>query len=126
MSSVIITVSSKMQVPMMGVAMIIQIALCRNSPVTALKNLNIPVLGIIENMSGLKCPHCGKNIDLFKSGGGGKAALEFNLPFLGKIPIDINIVNSTDEGKPYIFQYRNSETAQTFNKVVELILSKIR
>jgi ATP-binding protein involved in chromosome partitioning len=94
--------------------------------VNFLKNLKIPILGIIENMSGLKCPHCGKNIDLFKSGGGEKAALEFNLPFLGKIPININIVNSTDEGKPYIFQYKNSETAQTFNKVVELILSKIR
>jgi ATP-binding protein involved in chromosome partitioning len=91
-----------------------------------LKNLKIPILGIIENMSGLKCPYCGKNIDLFKSGGGEKAALEFNLPFLGKIPIDINIVNSTDEGKPYIFQYKNSETAQIFNKVVELILAKIK
>jgi len=49
--------------------------------VNFLKNLSIPVLGVIENMSGLKCPHCGKNIDLFKSGGGEKAALEFNLPF---------------------------------------------
>jgi len=91
-----------------------------------LKNLKIPILGIIENMSGLKCPYCGKNIDLFKSGGGGKAALEFNLPFLGKIPIDINIVNSTDEGKPYIFQYKNSETAQILNKIVELILARMK
>jgi len=91
-----------------------------------LKNLKIPILGIIENMSGLKCPHCGNNIDLFKSGGGEKAAREFKIPFLGKIPIDLNMVDSTDEGKPYIFQYKNSETAQTFNKVVELILDKIK
>ena len=91
-----------------------------------LKNLNIPILGIIENMSGLKCPHCGKNIDLFKSGGGEKVALEFNIPFLGKIPIDINLVESSDEGKPYIFQYKNSETAQIFNKIVELILAKMK
>ena len=91
-----------------------------------LKSLNIPILGIIENMSGLKCPHCGKNIDLFKSGGGKKAAEEFKIPFLGKIPIDTDIVNSTDEGKPYISQYKNSETAQIFNKVVELILAKIK
>jgi len=90
-----------------------------------LKKLNIPILGIIENMSGLKCPYCGKNIDLFKSGGGGKAALEFDLAFLGKIPIDINMVNSTDEGKPYIFQYKNSETAQVFNKIVESIITYI-
>jgi len=93
--------------------------------VNFLKNLNIPILGIIENMSGLKCPHCGKNIDLFKSGGGEKAALEFDLPFLGKIPIDINMVNSTDEGKPYIFQYKNSETAQIFNKIVKSIITYI-
>jgi Mrp family chromosome partitioning ATPase len=90
-----------------------------------LKNLNIPILGIIENMSGLKCPHCGKNIDLFKSGGGEKVALEFNIPFLGKIPIDINLVESSDEGKPYILQYKNSETAQVFNKIVELIITQI-
>ncbi len=89
-----------------------------------LKNLNIPILGIIENMSGLKCPHCGKNIDLFKSGGGEKVALEFNIPFLGKIPIDINLVESSDEGKPYILQYKNSETAQVFNKIVELIITQ--
>jgi len=94
--------------------------------VNFLKNLKIPILGVIENMSGLKCPHCGKNIDLFKSGGGEKAAQEFNLPFLGKIPIDLNIVNSADEGKPYIFQYKDSETAQIFNKVVELIINQIK
>ncbi|MBA7611494.1 Iron-sulfur cluster carrier protein [subsurface metagenome] len=91
--------------------------------VNFLKNLNIPILGIIENMSGLKCPYCGKNIDLFKSGGGKKAAEEFKLPFLGKIPIDINMVNSTDEGKPYIFQYKDSETARIFNKIVKLIIT---
>jgi Mrp family chromosome partitioning ATPase len=94
--------------------------------VNFLRKLKIPILGIIENMSGLKCPHCGKNIDLFKSGGGEKAAKEFNLPFLGKIPIDINMVNSTDEGKPYIFQYKDSETTQAFNKVVELILAQMK
>lgn len=91
-----------------------------------LKNLNIPILGIIENMSVLKCPYCGKNIDLFKSGGGKKTAEEFKVPFLGKIPIDIDMVNSTDEGKPYISQYKNSKTAQVFNKIVELILVKIK
>jgi len=77
-------------------------------------------------MSGLKCPYCGRNIDLFKSGGGEKAAKEFNLPFLGKIPLDLNMVNSTDEGRPYISQYKDSETAQIFNQIVELILTQIK
>jgi len=94
--------------------------------VNFLKNLKIPILGIIENMSGLKCPHCGKNIDLFKSGGGEKAAQEFNLPFLGKIPIDLNIVIAADEGNPYICQYKDTETTQIFNKTVELILNQIK
>jgi Mrp family chromosome partitioning ATPase len=94
--------------------------------VNFLRKLKIPILGIIENMSGLKCPHCGKNIDLFKSGGGEKAAEEFNLPFLGKIPIDLNMVNSTDDGKPYILQYKDSGTAQIFNKIVELIITQIK
>ena len=92
--------------------------------VNFLKNLKIPILGIIENMSGLKCPHCGKNIDLFKSGGGKEAAQEFNLPFLGKIPIDLNIVISADEGKPYICQYKDTETAQIFNRIVKVIIKK--
>jgi len=91
-----------------------------------LKNLKIPVLGIIENMSGFKCPHCGNNIDLFKSGGGEKAAEEFKIPFLGKIPIDIDMVNSADEGSPYISQHKNSETTQIFNKIVELILTQMK
>lgn len=92
--------------------------------VNFLKNLKIPILGIIENMSGLKCPHCGKNIDLFKSGGGKEAAQEFNLPFLGKIPIDLNIVIAADEGKPYICQYKDTETAQIFNRIVKVIIKK--
>jgi len=94
--------------------------------VNFLRNLKIPVLGIIENMSGLKCPYCGKNIDLFKSGGGKKAAEEFKIPFLGKIPIDLNMVNSTDDGKPYIFQYKDSDTARIFKKIVELIINQIK
>ena len=94
--------------------------------VNFLKNLKIPILGIIENMSGLKCPYCGKNIDLFKSGGGEKAAEEFKIPFLGKIPIDLNMVNSADEGKPYILQYKDSDIAQIFNKIVELIINQIK
>lgn len=94
--------------------------------VNFLKNLKIPILGIIENMSGLKCPHCGKNIDLFKSGGGEKAAKEFEVPFLGRIPLDINIVNSSDEGTPFILKFKNSETTQVFSNMVELVLKQMK
>ncbi|GAB4112172.1 MAG: Mrp/NBP35 family ATP-binding protein [Candidatus Caldatribacteriota bacterium] len=94
--------------------------------VNFLKNLKIPILGIIENMSGLKCPHCGNIIDLFKKGGGEKAAREFEVSFLGRIPLDINIVNSSDEGIPFILKFKNSETAQVFSNMVELVLKQMK
>jgi ATP-binding protein involved in chromosome partitioning len=62
------------------------------------KKMNLPILGIIENMSGLTCLHCGKNIDLFKKGGGQKAAEDFKIPFLGAIPLDPAIVIQGDAG----------------------------
>lgn len=62
------------------------------------KKMNLPILGIIENMSGFTCPHCGNNIDLFKKGGGLKAAKDFNIPFLGAIPLDPIIVIQGDKG----------------------------
>lgn len=66
------------------------------------ERLDLPVLGIIENMSGLICPHCGKTIDLFGSGGGKRAAAKLNVPFLGSIPLDPAMSRAGDEGRPYI------------------------
>ena len=85
------------------------------------RSLNLKILGIIENMSGMVCPHCGKEIDLFKEGGGKKVALELGVPFLGKIPIDPQIVISTDEGKPFIGTQPDSEASKAFMKIVESI-----
>ena len=62
------------------------------------KKMNLPIIGLIENMSGLNCPHCGKKINLFKKGGGKKAAIEFNINFLGTIPLDPSIVEQGDTG----------------------------
>ena len=85
------------------------------------KELHIPVIGIVENMSGLICPYCGKKIDLFKVGGGEKAAKELGVPFLGRIPIDPTIVLSGDAGKPFLLEDPNSEAAKAFNQIVEKI-----
>jgi len=85
------------------------------------KKMNMPVIGIVENMSGFKCPHCGKNIDLFKTGGGLKASKDFNVPFLGKIPIDPQIVETGDSGKTFAIKSENSDTAKSFKKIVENI-----
>lgn len=89
--------------------------------VTFARTLNMPVIGIIENMSGFVCPHCGKTIDLFKTGGGFKAALELKVPFLGKVPIDQKIVETGDSGKPFVLEYSNSESAKVFKEIVDKI-----
>jgi len=86
------------------------------------QRLNLRILGIIENMSGMVCPHCGEKIDLFKEGGGVKIAVELGVPFLGKIPLDPKIVTSADEGKPFITTQPDSEASQAFNKIVEKIV----
>ena len=64
------------------------------------KSLDMNVLGIIENMSGLICPHCAGEIDLFKTGGGKRASKDLEVPFLGAIPIDPNVVLAGDAGIP--------------------------
>jgi ATP-binding protein involved in chromosome partitioning len=93
----------------------------RKAVAFALK-LNLKVVGIIENMSGMVCPHCGKKIDLFKEGGGYKAALELGVPFLGKIPLDPQIVTSGDEGKPFIATQPGSEATKAFMNIVKNIM----
>jgi Mrp family chromosome partitioning ATPase len=83
------------------------------------KQLKIPVLGIVENMSGFICPHCGKRTDLFKTGGGEKAAREMNIPFLGKVPFEPEIVTSGDEGRPFVREQKESEAGRIFSQMVD-------
>jgi ATP-binding protein involved in chromosome partitioning len=85
------------------------------------RKLNLEVVGIIENMSGLICPHCGKKIDLFREGGGEKVAREMGVPFLGRIPIDPRIVTASDEGKPFVLDNPESEATKAFMKIVNRI-----
>ena len=89
------------------------------------KRLNMPVLGIVENMSGFVCPHCGKKTDLFKTGGGEKAAKEMDVPFLGKIPFEPEIVTSGDEGKPFVQKHSENQISQIFNQIVEHLIEKL-
>lgn len=84
-----------------------------------LNQLNVPALGIIENMSGLVCPHCGKPIDVFKQGGGKQASLDLDVPFLGAIPLDLEIVNASDKGQPYVLEHPQSEGARVLTALIE-------
>ncbi|ADU97198.1 Mrp/NBP35 family ATP-binding protein [Thermovibrio ammonificans] len=89
------------------------------------KMMNVPVLGIVENMSGLICPHCGKEIDLFKRGGGEKAAKELDVPFLGRIPIEPAVVEAGDKGVPIVISHPESASAKAFAEVVEKLLEEL-
>ncbi len=87
--------------------------------------LKLPVIGVIENMSGYKCPKCGEAIDLFKKGGGEKAASDLKVDFLGHIPIDEKIVTSCDEGESYVFKYGKTEIGKKFMEIITRIAEKI-
>ncbi|MEJ2307475.1 MAG: Mrp/NBP35 family ATP-binding protein, partial [candidate division WOR-3 bacterium] len=80
------------------------------------RKLNLELLGIVENMSGLRCPHCGKEIPLFKEGGGEKLAKEMDLPFLGAIPIDPEIVKAADKGVLYVENFPDSPATKALKK----------
>lgn len=86
--------------------------------------LNLPVLGVVENMSGLACPHCGETVEVFKSGGGEAMAREMRVPFLGRVPMDPTVVNAGDDGTPHAYHYENTASAKAFADIVNLILEK--
>jgi len=82
--------------------------------ITFCRSVNLPVLGVVENMSGFVCPKCGERTNIFRSGGGEKMATEMKVPFLGRIPIDPQIVEACDSGQPYIQQFADTATARSF------------
>jgi Mrp family chromosome partitioning ATPase len=85
------------------------------------KELKVPVVGIIENMSGFTCPHCGKEIDIFKRGGGEKSAEELKVPFLGRVPFQLEFVEYADKGTPFVSINEKSKSARVFMEIVNKI-----
>lgn len=85
--------------------------------------LGVPVIGIVENMSGFTCPYCGKKIDIFKTGGAIKAAKQMNLNFLGEVPLDPKIVDSSDDGKPFITAVEDNPNAEKLEQIAENIMN---
>jgi ATP-binding protein involved in chromosome partitioning len=86
--------------------------------------MGVRVLGIVENMSGMICPHCGQSIELFKTGGGRRAAEEIDVPFLGAIPLDAKIVGLGDMGQTFV-EYE-TPAAEAFNRVVDALLLRLK
>ncbi|MBQ9501084.1 MAG: Mrp/NBP35 family ATP-binding protein [Lentisphaeria bacterium] len=83
--------------------------------------LEMPVVGVIENMSGFACPHCGKVTDIFSSGAGEALARKFGVELLGKIPIDPAICRDGDEGTPFIHHDARTATGRAFAAIVRKI-----
>jgi ATP-binding protein involved in chromosome partitioning len=85
------------------------------------KHVKMDVLGLVENMSGLVCPHCNKTVDLFKSGGGSRTAAEFSVPFLGAIPLDPQVTIGGDAGQPYLVSGSDSPAVKAFSEVLDSV-----
>lgn len=88
------------------------------------KNVNIPIFGIIENMSGFTCPHCGKGVDIFGTGGGEKTAQSYGIKFLGRIPFDPNMVKCGDQGVPFQHKHKESPITESFVNIAENMKSE--
>ena len=82
------------------------------------RKLPMPVAGLVENMSGFVCPHCGGVTEVFSSGAGERLAAEYGIPFLGKIPLDPMVCAGGDEGMPFMSLYDDNAPSQAFRKIV--------
>ena len=87
--------------------------------ITFCKQLNLPVLGVIENMSGLVCPHCNQHIEVFTGNGGEEMARDFKVSFLGKVPIDPALAHACDIGKPFVDAAYPNLTAEAIRSAFE-------
>jgi ATP-binding protein involved in chromosome partitioning len=85
------------------------------------RKMDTPVIGIVENMSGIVCPHCGERIEVFGTGGGENISVEMGVPLLGSIPLDPRISTAMDAGTPFIAAQPDSPAARAFQAIVEKI-----
>ena len=87
--------------------------------ISFVRDSNVPIVGVIENMSTLTCPHCNEEIDVFKRGGGKNLAEELVLPYLGRIPLDGEIAIRSDKGEPVVLSSPDSLAAKAFITLAE-------
>jgi Mrp family chromosome partitioning ATPase len=89
------------------------------------RHVNIDILGIVENMSGFICPHCSKSVEIFGTGGGKKIALEYTLRFLGRVPMDPQVVMGGDSGRPYLSSGAGTEATRAFDEVLDNVIKEL-
>ena len=93
--------------------------------ISMFKKLNVPILGIIENMSFFQCPHCGEKSDIFSHGGGEAASRKLEVPFLGEVPIDLKTRAGGDTGRPVLIDAPESGQSKIFMKLAEQMAARI-
>lgn len=86
--------------------------------ITFAERMGMPIIGVVENMSGYVCPNCGEEVEIFQAGGGRKMAEERGVPFLGKIPIDPKVSASSDNGVPFVISQPESSASKAFMAIV--------
>jgi ATP-binding protein involved in chromosome partitioning len=89
------------------------------------RQVNVEVLGVVENMSTFACPHCGKPVDIFGHGEGAKTAIEYGVAVLGEIEIDPRIRLGGDTGKPVAAQGETAPAAQSLYKVAKAVTARL-
>ena len=89
------------------------------------KKVNVPLLGVIENMSFFVCGHCGERTEIFSFAGGERAAQKFEIPFLGRIPLDPAIREGGDAGMPIVVSDPNSPLTKAFQGVAEALQARV-
>jgi ATP-binding protein involved in chromosome partitioning len=89
--------------------------------ITFAERMGLPIIGVVENMSGYVCPSCGEEVDIFQSGGGKKMAAEAGVPFLGKIPIDPKVSATSDKGVPFVIEQPDSPASKAFVEIVQKV-----
>jgi ATP-binding protein involved in chromosome partitioning len=89
------------------------------------QQLKVPILGILENMSGFVCPHCGTTAPVFRQGGGRRASQELGVPLLGEIPLDPLVCRASDRGEPMVTTHPESPMAEAFRQAAEAITAQV-
>jgi len=89
------------------------------------RKVNVPVLGLIENMSYFACPHCGERTEIFSHGGAKIAAQKFDVPFLGEVPLDIRIREGGDRGEPIVAQKNDSPIKEAFRNIAAQLSAQV-
>jgi ATP-binding protein involved in chromosome partitioning len=89
------------------------------------RQLNIPLLGVIENMAYFVCGHCAERTEIFGNGGGRRMAEEMQIPFLGEVPIDTRVRSGGDEGSPIVAAVPDAPAAQAFEAVASQVAAQV-